>query len=207
MLEKSAQAGMHSFKERGDDIYQTPPQAVHALLRCEKLPQIIWEPACGSGNIVKVLRDAGHKVVATDLNPCDGGIGGINFLTTDLYKQIPVQAVVTNPPFKSAAKFIERGLALAPLVIVLLRLGFYESNRRTKLLEESGLVRIHVFRNRLPFMHREGWEGPKAASAIAFAWFVFSREHKGPTIIDRISWTAEGIDICQTEQDRPEPQA
>ena len=31
------------------------------------LPQTIWEPACGPGAIVRVLRDAGHRVIATDL--------------------------------------------------------------------------------------------------------------------------------------------
>ena len=44
------------LSERGDDLYQTPPEAVHALLRVERLPSIIWEPACGPGAIVRILR-------------------------------------------------------------------------------------------------------------------------------------------------------
>lgn len=186
MLDKSAQAGQHTYQERGDDVYFTPVEAVHALMKVEKLPAKIWEPAAGSGNIAKTLRAAGHTVYASDIADFGCGLAGVDFLTTKTI--LPVDAIVTNPPFKLAQKFIERGLEICPLVIVLLRLAFYESERRSKLLEESGLARIHVFRNRLPFMHRRGWQGPKASSAICFAWFVFDRNHSGPTTIDRISW-------------------
>jgi hypothetical protein len=56
---------------------------------------------------------------------------------------------------------------------MLLRLAFYESVRRTPILENRGLARVHVFRKRLPMMHRDGWEGRKANSGMAFAWFVW----------------------------------
>src|SRR5215831_5450217 len=160
MLEKSAQAGQHAHKDRGDDAYFTDPVAVEALVQVEKLPEVMWDPACGSGNIVKVLRAHGHKVYASDLNDYGFGQSGVDFLATDAIP--PAQAVVTNPPFKLLQPFVERALTLTPLVIMLARLAFYEGQRRSKLLEESGLARIHVFRNRLPMMHREGWTGPKA---------------------------------------------
>jgi hypothetical protein len=53
--------------ERGHDLYETPAVAVQALLRVERLPHVIWEPAAGRGAIVQVLRVAGHRVVAQDL--------------------------------------------------------------------------------------------------------------------------------------------
>jgi hypothetical protein len=37
-------------------------------------------------------------------------------------------------------------------------------------------------------MHRDGWTGPRASSAIPFAWLVWSRDHRGPPIFDRVSW-------------------
>ena len=39
-------------------------------------------------------------------------------------------------------------------------------------------------------MHREGWEGRKGNSGMAFAWFVWDRSHVGPTTIERISMGA-----------------
>lgn len=62
---------------------------------------------------------------------------------------------------------------------------------RTEILEYRNLARIHIFRNRLPFMHRDGWDGPRASSSIAFAWFVWDRDYHGLPTIDRISWERE----------------
>jgi hypothetical protein len=56
-----------ALSERGDDLYETPPVAVIALLEREALPSVVWEPACGPGAIVGPLRAAGHTVIATDL--------------------------------------------------------------------------------------------------------------------------------------------
>src|SRR5262249_46930029 len=59
--------GMHPYADRGVDLYETPAPAVRALLKEESLDGPIWEPACGPGAIVRVLRAAGHRVIATDL--------------------------------------------------------------------------------------------------------------------------------------------
>jgi hypothetical protein len=187
MLDHSVGSGQHSYKARGQDCYETPCVAVHALLKVEKLPHKVWEPCCGSGNIAGTLIGAGHAVMASDLHDYNYGVSGVDFLTTEVRPS--ADAIVTNPPYQLAQKFVERAVDLKiPLVIMLLRLAFLESERRRRVLEFSGLARIHVFRNRLPMMHRRGWDGPKASSAIPFAWFVWERGYKGPTTIDRISW-------------------
>jgi len=186
MLDHSVGSGQHSYEDRGADLYETPPAAVHALLKVEKLPDYIWEPACGPGSIATVLRDAGHRVFASDLHDYGFSKYRIDFMDTKLTPS--VGCVITNPPYKLAQQFVEKALEKAPLVIMLLRLAFLESERRRKILEHSGLARIHVFRNRLPMMHRHGWTGKKASSAIPFAWFCWERGYVGPTTIDRISW-------------------
>jgi|SRR5262252_370049 len=188
MLDHSCQVNRAPLKERRGDCYDTPAVAVHALLKVETLPRIIWEPACGIGNIVEVLRAAGHAVIATDLNDrgCPHSQSRIDFLLRCPSRN--VQAIVTNPPFQLAEEFVEIALARAPLVVMLLRLAFMESERRSNILEGRGLARVHVFRRRLPMMHRAGWEGKKANSGMAFAWFVWDRNYHGPTTIDRISW-------------------
>jgi hypothetical protein len=77
-----------------------------------------------------------------------------------------------------------------PKVVMLLRLAFLESERRRPILDNGKLARVHVFRKRIPMMHRAGWEGRKANSGMAFAWFVWDLEHSGPTELHRISWEA-----------------
>ena len=184
MLDHSCQVQRHSLAERQNDLYETPPVAVTSLLAVEKLPFRIWEPACGPGAIVRVLRAAGHDVYATDL--VDYGMcpsqSGVDFL---MERHCPCEAIVTNPPFKLANEFTAHALELCPRVYLLLRLAFYESERRAALFEKH-LARIHVFSKRLPMMHRAGWDGKKANSGMAFAWFVWDRDHTGPTTIDRI---------------------
>jgi hypothetical protein len=186
-LDFSSQSRRASFIERGLDLYETPAVAVEALLRIEQIPHTIWEPAAGRGAIVRVLRDRGHAVIASDIHDY-GGLHSVgNFLAQ---KQMPAgcEAIVTNPPFNIVEKFVAHALVLSPLVIMLLRLAFMESERRCNILEGRGLARVHVFRKRLPMMHRDGWEGRKANSGMAFCWMAWERGYVGPTIIDRISW-------------------
>jgi hypothetical protein len=184
-----------ALKVRGDDLYETPVVAVEALLRAEALPHRIWEPACGRGAIVNPLRAAGHDVVATDLVDyglpiTPPGYYGVDFL---MERRAPegTEAIVTNPPFKLAGEFVEHALELCPQVVMLLRLAFLESVRRTPILDTGHLARVHLFKNRLPMMHRAG-RGTQVAktnsSAMAFAWFVWDRSHSGPTTLNRIDW-------------------
>ena len=65
-----------------------------------------------------------------------------------LERQLPigVEAIVTNPPFKLAAAFVAHALDLCPKVVMLLRLAFLESERRTPILDGGKLARVHVFR-------------------------------------------------------------
>jgi hypothetical protein len=173
------------------DLYETPAGAVEALLRAETLPLRIWEPAAGRGAIVNVLRDHGHTVVAGDIASYGFPLDSVTDFFSTVKPPRGIGAIVTNPPYRDAARFVRHALDMAPRVYLLLRLAFLESTGRTDILERRGLARVHVFRERLPMMHRHGWAGPRASSAIPFAWFVWDRRHRGPIEIDRISATQE----------------
>jgi hypothetical protein len=183
----------HRHKERGFDLYETPPEAVHALLAHETLPEWIWEPACGPGAIVRVLRERGHHVYATDLNDwgCPDSQSRIDFL---MERTAPprIEAIVTNPPYMIANAFIYRAVKLVPLVCMLLPLQFLEGGekdwRRDELVDGGQLARVLIFRERLPMMHRHGWEGKQATSTRCYAWFVWDRRHSGMPAIQRVSW-------------------
>jgi len=183
---------MHKYAERQADLYETPACAVEALLRVESVPYLVWEPACGPGAIVKVLRAQGHEVFPSDVVDYGWGHEVRDFFSSSHpYAQMPPTAIVTNPPYQEAARFVRWALQNSSYVAMLLRLAFLESEGRSDILDEHPPARIHVFKKRLPMMHRAGWKGKKASSAIAFAWFVWDGSvswPKGPggTIIDRI---------------------
>src|SRR5262245_56028035 len=190
-LDHSCQVQRSPLADRGDDLYGTPPEATRALLTVERLPHRIWEPAVGRGTIADVLTAAGHDVVGTDL--VDYGVGFPGRIDFLIERAAPpgIECIVTNPPFKIAEEFVAHALELCPRVVMLLRLAFYESSRRSHILENAGLARIHVFRKRLPMMHRDGWEGRKANSGMAFGWFCWDRDHRGPPTLNRIDWQPE----------------
>jgi hypothetical protein len=131
VLDHSCQLQRHPLCERGDDLYETPAVAFEALLRVERLPHRLWEPACGPGAIVCVLRAAGHEVLASDL--VDYGDPTHFYRRDFLMEKLPrgCEAIVTNPPFKLVEQFVAHAIEICPLVVMLLRLAFYESERPT----------------------------------------------------------------------------
>lgn len=191
MAKQGASRG--ALKERKDDLHETHPMAVHALLRVEDLPPFIWEPCAGRGAIARVLMDAGFHVKATDLvahNAADSYIEtGIDFL---MEQRAPAKgcAIVTNPPYKLDDEFIRHGLNLGCSVIVLLRLMAIEGVKRSD-LNDVYLHRIWAGKERLPMMHRDGWDGPKIdTSGVPFGWFVYLPRPRGdaPIELRRMSW-------------------
>lgn len=200
MLNHAAQSGRHALSERGHDLYETPVEATAALIEAEgdRMPHCIWEPACGRGAIVNVLRGVRRIIIASDLVDYSvpitpPGYWGRNFLDqTSPPLGCDGGGIVTNPPYQLADQFVRHAIRLVPYVAMLLRLAFLESVRRTDILEGGQLARVHVFRNRLPMLHRDGWAGPRNSSATAFAWFVWERDHKGPAILNRVSWKPAG---------------
>jgi hypothetical protein len=186
-------------QEEGDkEVYETPPEALLALMGVEALPQVIWEPACGSGQIVDVLRESGRIVIASDIRDTEcEGMHVRDFLKceqppTGWPKGHP-HAIVTNPPFSlmSSGEWVKHSLALAPDIYLLGRINVLAGVRRTEMIEQSGLRRIYVFRERLPMMHKAGFleaGGKASTSTIDFAWFCWRKGWKGLAAVKRISW-------------------
>src|SRR5579885_2293597 len=93
---RAATLGESGFARRPLDAYFTEPWCTEALLGSRvKLPLRILEPACGDGAIVRVLRAAGHQVVASDV--ADYGLEGAflrDFLTVGRESTAPAPADV-----------------------------------------------------------------------------------------------------------------
>lgn len=189
----------HSAADRGLQLYETVPVATKTLLAHEQLPHGIWEPHCGKGAIAELLLDAGHSVYCSDIvdrgYPHQQAVG--NFLKATAVPR-GIEAIVMNPPYAEAALHVQRALQLCPHVIALLPLSFLEAGReetvagRARLwcLDRGWLIRVLVFKERLPMMHRDGWTGKKASSNVPYAWFIWSGDHKGDATVRRISWKA-----------------
>jgi hypothetical protein len=186
----------HAWKDRTNDLYETPACATQALIQTGEIGQgkAIWEPFAGRGAIVSQLRAGGLHVIAQDLVAYEGADATIETPIDFLMERKPplgACVIVTNPPYKMQDQFIRHGLSFSLPVIVLLRLAALEGAGRADLIDKH-LRRVWVGIERLPMMHRDGWEGPKNGNSGApFAWFVFEPgERYGAIKLRRISWRA-----------------
>lgn len=159
-----------------DDHYPTPPDVTRALLLAEpelRAAQLIWEPACGAGDMASALSEYGATVIATDLMDHGYGGAGVNFLHTMGFPQIgrtyprrgtvpkgrsrqwprsftgEAIPIVTNPPFNcehgSAAGFISHAVHTlrSPFVAMLLKQNFWNAKQRLSLFHRCPPTRIY----------------------------------------------------------------
>lgn len=190
-----------SKDERGNDLYQTPIEAMRTLLALESFSLNVLEPSVGKGAILRPLEAAGYEVAISDM--VDRGIatrhgeyqGVGDFL---LSRSIGDADLLTNPPFGIANAYATHALRehkprkMALLLNLNFMCGFEDPDRRF-VMDENPPSRIYVFTRRLPMMHRDGWTGDEASSQMNTGWFVWERNDDGsygsgyPQII-RVDW-------------------
>lgn len=181
--------GQDHVNRETHDHYPTWPAATEALLRVERFDGAVWEPACGEGEMSRVLERAGYSVVSTDLIDRGYGEGGCDFLM-EWAARAP--NIVTNPPFRWAQEFIERALMLTTGKIALfLRLSFLEGQERGRFFPTTPLARVWVMSRRVPMQKgRLAQQDEKGGGVIAFAWFVWEHGHEGPPTLGWLDWKA-----------------
>lgn len=189
--------------ERGVNLYETPPEAMHSLLALESFSHTVLEPACGRGAISRVLEAAGHEVILADLVDYQtanrhGELQKVqDFLAS---KPLPSGScdIVSNPPYGGVMNaFIAHALRVhRPRKMALLLnwnafSGFADDDRNF-VMDECPPARIYQFKRRLPMMHRDGWDGNIATSRMNTAWFVWEMQEDGSygdsTVARRIDW-------------------
>lgn len=184
-------AGMSTTRDRvKDDYYATPREGTTPILDREVLRGSILEPACGEGHISEVVKEyyPNAEVVSTDLIDRGYGSGGIDFLTHNFNRKF--DNIITNPPFKYAKEFIEKGLELAnDKVIMFAKIQLLESEKRKELFETYPPKCIYVFSKRInPWRNGSPTDekGKPWSSTMCFAWFVWEVGYKGKTSIEWI---------------------
>jgi hypothetical protein len=197
----------------GLDYFPTPPWATRALLRhlfgpapglaCD---QSCWEPACGEGHMVRALEEwFGGAVIATDIADY-GAQDEICDFTEDRWKPIlPVDWIITNPPFARAEAFIERALRLAYVgVAMLVRTSFLEGAGRHDRVFRPGATppsEILQFAERVPMV--KGRLDRHASSATSYCWLVWWT-HDDLEPRTRFRWIAPCRRELERDGDYPE---
>jgi hypothetical protein len=165
-----------------NDFYETEAWVVDSFLDANSmlLNYPYWlEPASGNGAIVSAVnhyadRDGRQRPTWTEVDiapqcmPSGRNIILGDFLDPKTLGEPPGRwgVMMTNPPYKLAQEFIERGLEVANNVVVLLRLNFLEGQKRSAWLREH-VPDVYV----LP--KRPSFTGDGKTDATAYAWMVF----------------------------------
>lgn len=182
------------------DYFPTQPWAVRAIcrflqteLREDLSNRTCWEPACGEGHMVKPLREYFQGVRASDVIAYPGFDHEVlDFIEYAVWaKRDTVDWIITNPPFREAARFIKRAQRLAKRgVVMFVRGAFTEGSERYEELFRPDIApsyvvsfaeRVVLLRNRLiqsnrpdPFnFHPTTYEPTCADSATAYSLVIW----------------------------------
>lgn len=156
-----------------NDAYNTPSWCVRRMTEAIHLPRgaTYLEPCVGGGAIWHavgkdrdwILYDIdGHKSVPAAQHR--------NFLETEL-PWGKVDYIVTNPPYSLALEFAEHSLTMAHNTIMLLRLSFLGSKRRSAFIAATK-PDVYVLPNRPSFTGR-------GTDSCEYAWFHWHKNSAG----------------------------
>lgn len=189
MAQNTSHAVMAQRAEQADslDDFPTPPWATRAFIRHyfrneDLADSSVWEPACGRGHMAQVLREFFGTVRGSDV--FDYGYGDVQDFLTGLTALRSVDWVITNPPFRLAEEFLQRGRQVARKGVALLtRTVFIESvGRYERIFNNAAPSTVLQYSERVPMV--KGRVDPKASTATGYAWLVweFAREGHGTAL-------------------------
>lgn len=165
------------------DLYETPPWVTAALIsHVSGKPGTILEPACGSGQMVKVLN--GHfATLGSDIQ-----INGASFLDmVELPVDHGITGIITNPPYDFAEEFCAHALKLtAPVkgfVAMLLRCDFDHAKSRKYLFADCPQFAKKVVLTKRIVWFVEANGKPKASPSFNHCWMIWDHGHVGPPTI------------------------
>ena len=184
-----------------NDFYATPLDAVYSLLdrypffrHCGKN----WlEPCVGSGNIIKAVMEfdkqrwhsgADHPVFDT-VDVVARPLGDLPLLSDFWFDNVDIcdfrywtprkeryDVILTNPPFFLGQEFVEKSLAIADVVAMLLRVGFLESKERSGWWQGKEPGDLPVLAERPDFTGGGG-------DSACYAWYIWGGPGGGVKIL------------------------
>lgn len=169
------------WERRPLEKYESPAWVTSALLGfIQAKPGTIWEPACGQGQMVRVLKDQ-FLVLASDID------AGTDFLKAQRLPDPAVRGIITNPPYNLAEDFCAHALKLtAPVkgfVAMLLRVDFDSAKTRAHLFRDCpAFAKKIVLTKRIAWFVEEDGK-PKASPSYNHCWMIWDHAHVGPPTI------------------------
>lgn len=166
-------------ERKKNDFYETPETVTRDFLfkHFEGDYHTILEPCCGSGKMIKVLRERypDAHIAGVDIDFGNGVISGgadalskVNFLDYSKDKFGDYDLIFTNPPYSIAKEIISHAMEQwsGATIVMLLRVGFLESKKRYPWWQDKLPTEFHILASRPSFTGGGN-------DSTAYAWFVW----------------------------------
>ena len=148
------------YERKERDLYETPEWVTEALLPHIRPFMHVWEPACGSGKMVRALKAAGFAVWDSDI-AADWSAVRFDFL--DCKETLAPDGIITNPPYELGTEFCEHALKLMEpvggMVAMLMRTDFDHAKTRSHLFRDCP-----AFAKKVVLTKRIVWFEPEPGS-------------------------------------------
>ncbi len=162
------------MRSNSPDDFQTEAAAVDFLhpyipRKMGFVMPVVWEPACGKGNLVQALRDQGYVVNGTDIKT------GHDFMETKPPEG--TECIITNPPFSMKDEFLGRCYNIGIPFALLMPITTFDSIERRSMMDEFGVEVILPPRRikfETPNHEQRIADGKKPLTAWFYsAWFTW----------------------------------
>ena len=169
------------------DFYQTPSYATKTLIeRFDFKTRSILEPMAGNGAIAQVFKDAGYDVSCYDIVKRKYPVFVSDYFTVSkhLINESDNFAIVTNPPYELANKFLKYTLEkIRPRTCcVFLPIRYLEGQARYKeIYSKYKPCKVLVYSQRLGCFKESDIEAGRVnergvGGAVAYMWLCFDRD-------------------------------
>lgn len=143
------------------DRCETPAYALDPLLPFLRPGWHIWEPACGSGRIVRALEEQGYMVRGSDI------LGGDDFFR---FQPSAWDALVTNPPYSIKPQWIARCYHLGRPFALLVPVETIGTGTVQRMMETHG-AELLLLDKRVNFYMPEG--SGNSGAQFPVLWFCW----------------------------------
>ena len=158
MIESRKPIDIGKFKgnrrEKGEDFFATSFNAIFPILKyIPSHVKTIWEPTAGTGNITRVLRKEGYRVIQTDINTTrqkNGEVLKLDFLQDK--PKFEFDAIIFNPPFSYKTEFLQKALSYEKFFMFICPITIIETRKRSLIYSKNNLSIINL-------SNRVGYEG------------------------------------------------
>lgn len=159
------------------DRCETPAYALDPLVP-HLIPEWrIWEPACGSGRIVRALRSYDFDVIGTDL------LVDQNFFTHEPGDWDSWEAIITNPPYSIKPEWIRRCYDLGKPFALLVPVETIGTGEVQRMMEHYGAELLLLNKRVNFFMPNKGDAGSAQFPVLWFCWHLLP----APIVYGRIT--------------------